>query len=275
MKNKIIINNPCPESWDNMQSFPKGKFCEKCSKCIIDFTDKTDDQIEDIFNAAKGKEICGRIFSTSFSKLAAGIILVTNLSFSDAQIIKSIQSPKERNISTVTRLSGKLIFKRTKQEISDAEVYFISKKKYFKALTDKNGNFVLEIPDDYIERKNVLYFDFTKLNSETLNDSERKVQSFFNADIYENTSIIFTKKEKINDQEFQIDSEHAYIGAVVIMPETPPDYYYFNGKSISEKKFERLKKETPNYQYFFFEGKEAEIIARKSYLSSLQLLFSD
>ncbi|MBW7675632.1 hypothetical protein [Chryseobacterium chendengshani] len=36
-----------------------------------------------------------------------------------------------------------------------------------------------------------------------------------------------------------------------------PDYYYFNGKSISEKKFEKLKEENPNYQYFFFKNKEA------------------
>ena len=96
-----------------------------------------------------------------------------------------------------------------------------------------------------------------------------------NGDMYENTTIFFTKNEKINDQEFQIDSEHSYIGGVVLMMDPPPDYYYLDGKSISEKKFEKLKEENPNYQYFFFTNKEAEVIANKSYLNTLQLLFSN
>jgi len=96
-----------------------------------------------------------------------------------------------------------------------------------------------------------------------------------NGDIYENTSIIFTKNEQINKREFQIDSQHSYVGDVAIMLERPPDYYYFNGKSISERKFEKLKTENPDYQFFFFKDKDAEIIARKSYLNSLQLLYSN
>ncbi len=94
-------------------------------------------------------------------------------------------------------------------------------------------------------------------------------------DIYQNTSIIFFKNEKIDKKEFQIDAQYATIGGIVISSERPPDYYYFNGKSISERKFKKLKKENPDYQYFFFKGKEAEIISRKSYLNSLQLLYSN
>ena len=126
-----------------------------------------------------------------------------------------------------------------------------------------------------IERKNVLYFDFDKLNKEIYESPDRKVPYQINADIYQNTSVIFTKNEEINNKEFQIDSEFLKMGAVVVTLESPPDYHYFNGKSISERKFEKLKKENPNYQYFFFKNKEAEVISRKSYLNSLQLLFSN
>jgi hypothetical protein len=128
-----------------------------------------------------------------------------------------------------------------------------------------------------IKRKNVLYFDFDKLNNETYKNPDRKVPNTINADIYENTSIIFSKKEQINEKEFQIESQHRYleIGAVVVTSENPPDYYYFNGKSMSEKKFDKLKKENPNYQYFFFKDREAEIISGKGYLDSLQLLYSN
>lgn len=172
-------------------------------------------------------------------------------------------------------MSGKLTFKRTKKDISNAEVLFISKKKYFKTFTDEKGNFVLEIPNEFIEKRNVLYFDFDRLNEKTRTNPDRKTLNLVNGDICENTSIFFNKNEKISDQEFQIDSGHSYIGGAVIMTDPPPDYYYFNGKSISERKFEKLKEENPNYQYFFFKGKEAEIIAKKSYLETLQLLFSN
>jgi len=44
---------------------------------------------------------------------------------------------------------------------------------------------------------------------------------------------------------------------------------------MSEKKFDKVKKENPNYQYFFFKDREAEIISGKGYLDSLQLLYSN
>jgi len=273
MKKNIIINNPCSENWNNMQDFSLGKFCEKCSKCVVDFTDKTDAQVHDIFKAANGKEICGRISARSLA-MATGIILITNLSLVQAQTKTNFGVITERKITDVTKISGKLIFKRTKKEIADAEVFFICKSEYIKTTTDKNGNFTLEIPNELIEKKNVLYFDFEKLNNETYNNLDRKPSNVMNGDIYENTSIIFLKNEQIKEKEIQIDSQYSYIGGVSIMSEAPPDYYYFNGKSISERKFEKLKKENPNYQYFFFKNKEAEVISKKSYLNNLQLLYS-
>jgi hypothetical protein len=275
MKNQIKIQNPCPENWDVMQDAPQGKFCEKCSKCVVDLTDKTDEQITDIFKIANGKEICGRISARSLSMIAAGIILVTNLTFVQAQANNDSGITTEQKTGSITKVSGRLIFKRTKKEIQNAEVFFICKSKYIKTTTDETGNFALEIPDELIEKKNVLFFDFEKLNKEIYESPNRKIPNEVNADIYENTTIIFTKNEEISNKEFQIDSEFLKMGAVVVTLERPPDYYYFNGKSISERKFEKLRKENPNYQFFFFKDKEAEIIARKSYLNSLQLLYSN
>lgn len=275
MKNQIKIPNPCPENWENMQDFPSGKFCEKCSKCVIDFTNKTDIQINEILQMANGQEICGRISKRSLAIAAAGIILITNLTFVQAQTQNNSEITTEQKGRAITQISGKLIFKRTNKEISNAEVFFICKSKYIKTITDEKGNFTLEIPSELIKRKNVLYFNFDKLNNETYKNPNREVPNTINADIYENTSIIFSKNEQINEKEFQIDSKPSYIGGVAIMSESPPDYYYFNGKSMSEKKFDTLKKENPNYQYFFFKDREAEIISGKEYLDSLQLLFSN
>ncbi len=274
MKNSITINNPCPENWEDMQDFPQGKFCEKCSKCVFDFTEKTDDYIQDILKQANGKELCGRISAKSVSAIMAGIILITKLTFVQAQTKNDFGIATEQKIMSRTRVSGKLIFKTTKKEIPNAEVFFIHKSRYIKTTTDENGNFALEIPNELIERKNVLYFDFEKLNDQTYKSHDRKLSNLMNGDIYENTSVILTKKEQMNEKEFKIDSQHSYIGAVVISIERPPNYYYFNGKGISERKFEKLKKGNPQYQYFSFEGKEAKVLSRIGFIDRVYVLYS-
>lgn len=273
MKNHIKIQNPCPENWENMQDSPEGKFCEKCSKCVVDFTDKTDKQVQDIFKTANGKEICGRISARSLSIAAAGIILITNLTFVQAQTHNNPGLATEQKAIQNTKISGKLIFKRTKKEIANAEVFYIHKSKYFKTITDEEGNFSLEIPNDFIKSKNVLYFNFDKINIELM--KLRKGKDTISEYNYDNQAVIFSKKEKIENKNFQIDNSVYEIGAVVIVSNRPPDYYYFNGKSISERKFEKLRKENPDYQFFFFTNKEAEVIARKSYLETVRLLFSN
>ncbi|GAE65606.1 peptidase associated/transthyretin-like domain-containing protein [Chryseobacterium indologenes] len=273
MKNSLKIHNPCPENWDDMQDLPSGKFCEKCSRCVIDFTHKTDEEIRDIFNTADGEKICGRITTRSAALAAAGIILITNLSFVQAQTKDSFRMATEQKAANITKVSGRLISNSTKKEIPGAEVFFICKSKYIKAITHEDGTFALEIPNELIEKKNILYFDFDKMN-----EVERKVNNKKDSITsmgLENETVIFEKNEKLENKEFQIESQYATIGGVVIMSERPPDYYYFNGKSISERKFEKLQKENPKYQFFFFKGKEAEVISRKTYLNSLRLLYSD
>lgn len=50
---KISIPEPCPESWDKMHQTQKGKFCDLCSKEVIDFTKWTDSEIIQYFENAQ------------------------------------------------------------------------------------------------------------------------------------------------------------------------------------------------------------------------------
>lgn len=270
MKSHIKIENPCSEKWNLMQDSTRGKFCEKCSKYLIDFTDKTDGEVLEVFKNAEGNEICGKISIRSLSMALTGAILITNLSFVKVQVMNNVGVKTEQKVINSTKVSGKVIFKETKKEIANCEVYFIHKSKYIKTTTDERGNFALEIPNDLIEKKNVLYFDFEKLNQETHKSLDTKPTD----SIYENTSVIFNRNEPMKEREFEIDTRQSYIGSVIIMEEQPPDYYYLNGKTISKRKFEKLKLENPNYQYFYFTSKEAEVVAKKSYLETVQLLYS-
>lgn len=62
MKN-IQIPNPCSENWEIMSLREKGRFCEVCSKCVIDFTQKQQEEINQIFIENKNTSICGRFYS--------------------------------------------------------------------------------------------------------------------------------------------------------------------------------------------------------------------
>lgn len=272
---RIKIIKPCHEQWDHMQDSPTGKFCEKCAKNVIDFTEKNDEEIQSIFSKAQGKEICGRISSMPLSKMAASFFLISNLTFSQVQTQAKTTAPQERTETKIIKISGKLIFQKTKKYIPNADVFFISKNKYLKTTTDDSGSFSLYVSEDLLRRKNVLYFSFDKVNDEIRRSLDKSTLNEVVGNTYENNFVIFSKDETINNKEFAIESESFYLGGAAIISPSPPDYYYFNGKSISENKFEKLKKENPNYQYFIFDGKIAETISNSDNLNYLHLLFSN
>lgn len=206
------------------------------------------------------------------SLAAAGIILVTNLSFTQAQIKNNQDITTQQRATAVTKVSGKLILKTTKREIPNSNVFFVCKSKYIKTTTNENGNFTLEIPNELIEQRNVLYFSFDKTND--VGKEADQTEDSINSNELKNKTIIFEKNEKLENKEFQIDHQYVLVGDIAILSEAPPDYYYFDGKSVSKNKFNKLKKANPDYQYFYFKNKEAEIISGKRYLSRLQLLYS-
>lgn len=66
------------------------------------------------------------------------------------------------------------------------------------------------------------------------------------------------------------------IGGAIITDIQPPDLYYFNGKKIGKRKFEKLKIENPNYTYFaFHDDTIVQKLTRKSYVDSVFLLYSN
>jgi hypothetical protein len=63
--NKMIlsIHEPCNQAWDAMTETEKGRFCNSCSKTVVDFTSMSDAQLINYFLEQKNQQVCGRLMS--------------------------------------------------------------------------------------------------------------------------------------------------------------------------------------------------------------------
>ena len=57
---QISIPKPCHENWATMSPREKGRFCDKCSKTVLDFTAKTPEEIEEYILLHENEKLCGR-----------------------------------------------------------------------------------------------------------------------------------------------------------------------------------------------------------------------
>lgn len=57
----ISIPKPCHEDWSKMTPNEKGRFCQSCSKTVVDFTKMNVNEIQDYIQLNKDKRICGHI----------------------------------------------------------------------------------------------------------------------------------------------------------------------------------------------------------------------
>ncbi|HEU4717086.1 MAG TPA: hypothetical protein VFU15_04605 [Bacteroidia bacterium] len=81
----LRIDNPCSESWEKMTPAEQGRFCDKCSLGVIDFTQKSQEEIIAFIRNRNGQRTCGRFrrsqlapvkFRWRMQKFAAAALLV-------------------------------------------------------------------------------------------------------------------------------------------------------------------------------------------------------
>lgn len=69
----ISIPKPCHQNWDKMIAEDKGKFCQSCSKSVIDFSQMTQQSIEDYLASNRDKKICDRFKSSQLATIKINI----------------------------------------------------------------------------------------------------------------------------------------------------------------------------------------------------------
>jgi len=57
---RISINKPCHENWAEMTPTQQGAFCQKCAVDVVDFSEKSPQQVKEILLAKRNDHICGR-----------------------------------------------------------------------------------------------------------------------------------------------------------------------------------------------------------------------
>ncbi|MFD2908322.1 hypothetical protein ACFSX9_06200 [Flavobacterium ardleyense] len=83
-KISISIPKPCNENWNAMLPEEMGRFCQSCSKTVIDFTKSSDAEITNYFQNNTAVKTCGRFKSDQLHALKIEIpeqILLQQKSF--------------------------------------------------------------------------------------------------------------------------------------------------------------------------------------------------
>ncbi|MFK8045518.1 MAG: T9SS type A sorting domain-containing protein [Crocinitomicaceae bacterium] len=142
---QLSINKPCHENWNKFTPKPEGGFCSSCEKIVIDFTNKTNQEISEILKEKSGENLCGRIgviqlesFNDSFVNwqnntsnrgfqsrflyalvLTFGLTLFTNINGSAQHILGKISYTEQ--ISDTTAVPDTIINSTEIEEITGIE----------------------------------------------------------------------------------------------------------------------------------------------------------
>jgi hypothetical protein len=90
----IVIPMPCKQKTEEMTPVPSGRFCGLCNKTVVDFTDKTECEIQRYFMHNAGQKTCGMFWERqlaprekrSFNQIrfAAALLLIFGASLFQA-----------------------------------------------------------------------------------------------------------------------------------------------------------------------------------------------
>ncbi|MGD1319385.1 hypothetical protein [Chryseobacterium sp. 2R14A] len=286
---KIIqIKKPCEELWDKMHHISEGKFCDLCSKTVLDLTQKSDQEILRILDESNG-EICGRIFihqsnrnfsppekvviskekRNGYSQLVAGLAIAASLAGIQTQAvnfekpliqISENQNSGERDLDKEKMsdndfiISGKLSNSETGKPLPNVEVTFITIEKIFKVKTNKDGIYKITVPDFYVQKdNNVLHFEFGSYN-----DKE----------------YLLTKEELKNKEfafeSYEIDEMMVMTGGISSRKLEPT--ILLDGEEIEEEALYKLG--VSNFEAFHFYGKTAKALYNDVSKDGLYLFFT-
>lgn len=255
----IRIEKPCEESWEKMNEISGGKFCDLCEKKVWDLDQISNKEIDRIIDDTK--QICGKksLVRPAFSSVFLALTLTSaTYSFAQSNNKNVVENVYQKDITIL----GKLV-STEKRKLLLGEISLITLEKIYHAKADENGNFTLIFPEKALTEHNIIRIDYSILD-------------YNNKEFTDYKSSILKTNELLGKQNFEIEEKYMTIGAVSISSEKPPDFYFFDGKKIGKRKFEKIKKENPQYKYFvFYDEVVVQKLVKRSFVNNLYLLYSN
>lgn len=192
----LNIPRPCHEKWNDMTPNERGRFCNHCSKTIIDFTKMSDKEIISVLTHQPN--VCGRFRNEQMNRPIAlsestvihsyfplrnivfGLFILTTplVVFSQTDTTKTeIHAPSEiliveENAKTGTdTVEGWLIDAETDEPLPYQKVHLngVDYSTIASTFSDESGYFKLVIPPTYKQDTVIVEFDayFMRLNRTT------------------------------------------------------------------------------------------------------------
>lgn len=56
---KLVLDNPCDKSWNQMPEADSGRYCASCDKIVIDFSTKSKEETVEFFQNLGKEKVCG------------------------------------------------------------------------------------------------------------------------------------------------------------------------------------------------------------------------
>jgi len=258
MKKEFQIKEPCQQLWDDMDKVQNGKHCDLCEKKVWDLDDLSNSEINSLF--INNASICGKksLVRPTLSSVFF-ILTLASASYSNAQTTK--ENILENNYQKNITINGKLVSEQ-KRKLLSGEISLVTLEKIYSAKADENGYFSLTFPEKVLSEYNIIRIDYTVLE-------------FNNKEFTDYKSSIIKTNALLGKEHFEIEEKYYTIGGVAINSIQPPNFYYFDGKKIGKRKFEKLRKEFLDYKYLvFYDEVTVQKLTNRSFVDNLYLLYS-
>jgi len=138
---KISIPKPCHEDWNKMTPNEKGSFCGKCCKTVVDFTNKSPEEIRTTLLAESGKKVCGRFMSDQLDEKPKSNI---NLNIPLYLLPKNISYRKAFAIALFFAFGTSLFSCRTTEDHLVGDIAFVDSTQITQQLIGDTTKNILE-----------------------------------------------------------------------------------------------------------------------------------
>lgn len=214
----ILIPKPCHEDWNTMTPKEKGRFCDTCSKTVIDFTAMKTQEIQDFIAENKSNRICGHFKQTQLDSINLHIpshVLSKQHSFHKLFLL-ALMIVMGTSLFSCTNRSG------NKQKIDSIEVVDTINKNVINVLEE-----VPKKMDTISEKTNPEKI----ILEEILTDGELIIETVGDIEIIENQTLEIDSIKVIDPPEIEgkieIMGDMITEGEVIfgiITVETPPEF---------------------------------------------------